>query len=162
MSDPLLLKRMYNTTKALGESAIVSDAIFEIEGYESMTLHISQFRRPVPTPPDEIEIYGPLGMISKQHVQSNHRQQEPITLIEPIANHISSDLLKLITDSHQSFNAKLHERKRGQIIRTYSLHGCTLCKLNQSEFSYDDRSQVLIIFGVLQFFYFGDVICSDR
>jgi hypothetical protein len=161
-ASPPLLRDMYNSSRAMGTNAIVSDAMFEIEGFESMALRVPQFPTPVLTTSGEIEVPTPLGGGMFLPQQLKVHQQGSITLTEPVANYVSVEFLKFIVDHNQSFNAKLHEREQGQIFRTYSLYDCTFWKLNPSEFSYTDRSQVLKFSGVFRFLYFGDVVCRDR
>lgn len=158
MSDPLLLKRMYDTTKALGESAIVSDATFEIEGYESIALLIPQFPMPVLTTAGEVEIAGPIGTTMYQPQELKIAQQGSITLKETKAGHITNALQRLLSAGKKGvFNAKIYEGTPDSFYRAYQIYDCFL-QLENPDRSWEDRTMPLKITGTLFFHYFGEVI----
>lgn len=158
MSDPILLKRMYDTNKAIGDSAIVSDAMFEIEGYESISLLIPQFPMPVLSTGGEVEVAGPLGTTLYLPQQLKVAQQGSITLKETKAGHITDALQRLLSAGKTGvFNAKIYEGTADSFYRAYPIYDAFL-QLENPDRSWEDRTQPLKITGTLFFHYFGEVI----
>jgi hypothetical protein len=76
------LKSFYDATRNMGDKAVVSDASFEIEGYESMHLLTPQFPTPTLSSGCEIEVPTPLGGAVWQPQQLKVHQQGSIALSE--------------------------------------------------------------------------------
>ncbi len=149
-STPQILRDMHNASRAIGSSAIASDATFEIEGFESMALLTPQFPMPVPTTQGVLEMPGPLGTVMAQPLGLKVNHESPITLRETTAGNTSDELLDILLTGRQ-FNAKLYD-KRSE--RTYWLFRCSF-RPDSYVFGKRDRSQPLQLCGYLFYNYDG-------
>lgn len=158
VTSPAYLKSFYDGTRAMGDKAVVSDAAFEIEGFEGIWLLSPQFPTPELSSGGEIEVPTPLGAASWQPQQVKVHQQGSITLMETTAGHIGNTMMSLLTGGSQGrFNAKVYEGTPDRFYRAYRLVDCFL-QLENPDRNWEDRSQVLKITGTLFFHYFGEVI----
>ncbi|WP_310610219.1 hypothetical protein [Limnohabitans sp.] len=157
-SSAAYLKQFYDATKAMGDSAITSDAMFEIEGFETIALLTPQFPMPVLTTFGEIELPGPLGTMMYQPQQTKIAHQGSVTLKETRAGHINDTMLRLLSSGRQGvFNAKIYEGTPENFYRAFRLYDCFF-QLENPDRNWEDRSQPLKITGTLFFHYFGEVI----
>lgn len=149
-----VLRDKFRAASALGDKAISSDAEMVIDGYEDMTILIKQFPMPVLSPGGEIEIPLPNGSTMWQPQQAKTALQGPITMMETTAGHISSMLIKLLTQGGK-FNAKIYEGGRASPTRVLPLLSCFI-QADTPDRDWENRSQPLLISGTLFYHYFGD------
>ena len=157
-SSAAYLKQFYDATKAMGDSAITSDAMFEIEGFETIALLTPQFPMPVLTTFGEIELPGPLGTMMYQPQQTKIAHQGPITLKETRAGHINDTMLRLLSSGRQGvFNAKIYEGTPKRFLLAKRIQDCFI-QVDNPDRDWENRSQVLTFSGTLFFHYFGEDI----
>ena len=158
VSSANYLKGFYDATRNMGDKAIVSDASFEIEGFESMYLLTPQFPTPTLSSGGEIEVPTPLGGAAWQPQQLKIHQQGSVTLMETTAGHVSDLMLRLLTGGSQGrFNAKIYEGTPDKFYRAYRITDCFM-QLENPDRNWEDRSQILKLTGTIFFHYFGEVI----
>lgn len=78
VSNSAYLKDHYSASRAIGAKVIASDFAVEIEGFEQNWLLCKQFPWPITSSQGEIEVPGPLGVISyqPQQIKIAHQGQE--------------------------------------------------------------------------------------
>lgn len=148
------LNTLYKTTKALGDKAISSDATFEIEGHEDITLLIKQFPWPTLSPAGEIEIPGPLGMAYWQPQQLKVNQQGQVSIFETVLGH-AQNLFENLIGKGGRFNAKVYEGTPDNYTRVCEIKDCFLV-LDNPDRDYENRGQPLMISGNLFFHFYGN------
>lgn len=150
------LKGIYNSTSALGDKVISSDAYFEIEGHEEMGLLIKQFPWPELSPGGEIEVPGPCGMGMWQPQQLKVHQQGQVSMMETQSGHIQSLMDQLVFDNGARFNAKVYEGTPDDYTRVCDIRNCFI-QLDNPDRDWENRSQIMMITGTLFFHYFGNL-----
>lgn len=147
------LKGLFNATAALGDKAVSSDAMFEIVGFENLSLLIKQFPWPELSPAGEIEVPMPLGSARWQPQQLKINQQGGITLMETVNGDIQA-FLEQIVDKGCRFDAKVYEGSAANPLRVCKISDCFL-QLDNPDRDWENRSQILLVSGTLFFHYFG-------
>jgi hypothetical protein len=148
------LKSLYNATVALGDKAVSSDATFEIEGYEHLSLLIKQFPWPELSPAGEIEVPMPMGAARWQPQQLKINQQGQITLMETQAGHIQAFLEDNISNGAR-FHAKVYEGTPDNYTRVCHIRDCFI-QLDNPDRDFENRAQIMLVSGTLFFHYFGN------
>lgn len=154
VSTGAYLKGMFNTTAALGDKAISSDAYFEIEGYEDISLLIKQFPFPELSSAGEIEVPMPLGAARWQPQQIKINQQGQVTFMETQKGHIAKFLEEINVKNGGRFNAKVYEGDNFNYTRMARIVDCFLVMDNPDR-DWENRSQILNLSGTLFFHYLG-------
>lgn len=149
------LKGLFNSTAALGDKVIVSDAYFEIEGYENIGLLIKQFPWPQLSPAGEIAIPMPCGGERWQPQQIKANQQGAVSLMETRAGHIKAFMEEIIANNGGRFNAKVYEGTPDDYARVCSIRDCFI-QLDNPDRDWEQRSSIMTVSGTLFFHYFGD------
>lgn len=149
------LRQTFETTKALGDKVVSSDAFFEIEGFEHIGLLCKQFPHPELSPGGEIEVPMPNGSAMWQPQQLKTHQQGQVTFMETQAGHIQLFMEQLNVLSGARFNAKVYEGTPDDYSRVIPIRHCFL-QLDNPDRDWENRSQILQITGTLFFHYFGD------
>lgn len=147
------LKGLFNSTQAMGDKVISSDAFFEIEGHEELGLLIKQFPWPELSSAGEIEVPMPMGAAKWQPQQVKINQQGGITLMETKAGHIQK-FLEDILQTGGRFNAKVYEGEPGNFTRSAPIRDCFL-QLDNPDRDWENRAQIMLVSGTLFFHYFG-------
>lgn len=154
------LKGFHNATRALGTKSINSDAYFEIEGHESLSLLIKQFPWPTVGPSGEIEIPGPMGSLGYIPAQNKTGQQGPITMTETQGGMVMA-FMENILASGAEFNATVYEGTPDSFARAYKLVDCFFVP-DQPDRDWENRTQITLINGTLFFHYFGDKLAGTN
>ena len=154
VSSQDVLKSFHNASRALGTKSINSDAYFEIEGHENLSLLIKQFPWPTIGPSGEIEIAGPLGSLGYRPAQLKTGQQGPVTFTETVSGHVMGFMESVIA-SGAEFNATVYEGTPGNFARAYKLVDCFFVP-DQPDRDWENRTQLTLINGTLFFHFFGD------
>lgn len=155
VSSAAYLKSLHNTTLALGDKAISSDAQMVIEGFEDIKLLIKQFPWPVLTSAGEIEVPMSMGSAHWQAQQLKPAQQGSITFMETVKGHISEFLAKVIKQNGGYFNATIYEGTEENYSRKCKITRCML-QLDPVDRDMENRSQILLVTGTMFYHYFGD------
>lgn len=148
------LKGLFNSTAAMGDPIISSDAYMEIEGFEANGMLIKQFPWPELSPMGEIEQPMPMGAMRRIPAQINTAQQGAITFIETQAGHVKAMFDELIAQGAR-FNAKVYEGTPDNYLRVHSIRDCFV-QLDNPDRDFENRQQILLISGTIFFNYFGD------
>lgn len=148
------LKQLFNSTAALGDKVVSSDAYFEIEGFEHLGLLIKQFPWPELSPGGEIEVPMPSGAARWQPQQLKINQQGQITLMETQAGHVQKAMEDIIFQNGARFNATVYEGTQDDHTRKAQIRDCFI-QLDNPDRDWENRSQIMQISGTLFFHYFG-------
>ena len=155
VSVPSSLKSVFNASLALGDKVVSSDALFEIEGHEEISLLIKQFPFPVLSSTGEIEVALPNGQLSYQPQQLKTAQQGSITLVETVKGHIAALMTALITNGKSAkFNAKIYEGYPDNITRILPIYNAFMV-LDNPDRDFENRGQLMMISGTIFFSYFN-------
>jgi hypothetical protein len=158
VSNATYLKGFYDDTKALGANIVKSDAMMEIEGFESTTFLIKAFPFPILTPQDPIEISMPLGMMAKQPSQIKIAQEGPITIKETVAFTANKLLIDLIVRSSlASFNAKIYEGTPEKYLRALRIRDAFIVG-DIPDRDWESRTEAFMIQGTLHYHFFGEYL----
>ncbi|HEX8590647.1 hypothetical protein [Pseudomonas sp.] len=153
VSSAKVLQTTFNTTRALGDKAVSSDAQFVIKGYEDQSLLIKQFPWPLITPAGEIEIPGLLGTMMLQPQQGKTWAQSPVSIFETV-NNTAGDMLVEILANGGTFDATVYQGTKDSYTRAAPLYGCFLV-LENPDRDWENRSQILTFSGDLFYHFFG-------
>lgn len=153
-STPAYLKSLFNSTVALGDKAVSSDAFFEIIGHEDIGLLIKQFPWPEISPQGEIEVPMPMGSMTYQPQQLKTAQQGQVTMMETQQGHIAT-FLEDINTAGSYFDATVYEGTPDNYTRKCDLKRCFFV-LDNPDRDFESRQQILLISGTLFFNYFGN------
>lgn len=148
------LNSLFRTTRALGDRAVNSDAYFEIEGFEDVSLLIQQFPWPKLSVGDAIEVPLPMGMNSGQPGQIQPYQQGPVTISETVRGD-GTNLMENLLATGGRFNAKVYEGTPTNFTRVKRIVDCFIV-LDVGDRAFENRGQLLTMNGTLHFHYFGD------
>ncbi len=157
VSAPEVLRGYYNAIKALGDKSVNSDAYFEIEGYESLSLLIKQFPWPIMGPAGEIELPTPMGGKMWQPQQLNNALQGQISFTETRSGMVQRFLSDVVAKSGGIFQAKVYEGTPDRFTRAVRLRDCFF-QPDSTDRDWENRSQVTLINGTLFFHYFGETL----
>lgn len=149
------LKGIFNSTAALGDKVVSSDAFCEIEGFEQIGLLIKQFPWPELSPGGEIEVPMPNGSARWQPQQLRTHQQGPVTFMETQAGHVQAFMEQVIFNSGARFNAKIYEGTPEDYSRVCKIRDCFI-QLDNPDRDWENRGQIMMIAGTLFFHYFGN------
>lgn len=149
------LKAVYAATSALGDKVVASDAMFEIEGFEDISLLIKQFPWPELSPAGEIEVPMPNGAARWQPQQLKINQQGQVTFLETQAGHVQRFMEQVIDNNGARFNAKVYEGTADDFTRVCSIRDCFI-QMDNPDRDWENRSQILQVSGTLFFHYFGN------
>lgn len=154
VKGPAYMKTLFNSTVAMGDKAIASDAYFEIEGYESLGLLIKQFPWPQMSIAGEIAVPMPNGgeMWQPQNIKTNG--QGPVTLMETESGHVQAFCENIIASGGR-FNAKVYEGTPDDYKRLQKIRSCFFV-LDQADRDWENRAQILQVSGTLFFHYFAN------
>jgi hypothetical protein len=156
VSNGQYLKTLYDTTKALGEKAISSDAMIEFEGYESMAFAVKGFPWPVLTSGGEIEVPMPLGMAQQIPQQAKINQQGQVQMQETTAGSVSNMLLSMVA-AGAKFNGKVYEGTTTLYRRYHVIKDCFL-QCEPGERDWENRGSIVVLSGTLFYHYFGEIV----
>lgn len=148
------LKTLFNSTRALGDKSVSSDAMFEIKGYEGISLLIKQFPWPTLSPAGEIEVPMPLGSAKWQAQQLKVNQQGQVTFMETKDGAIS-DFLDALMAQGGTFDATVYEGTPDAHSRKCDIFECFL-QLDNPDRDFENRAQITLVSGTLFFHYFGN------
>lgn len=154
VSSGAYLKGLYNSTVAMGDKVVSSDAYFEIEGHEELGLLIKQFPWPELSSAGEIEVPMPLGAARWQPQQLKVNQQGQVTFMETVAGHIQNFMEEILITGGR-FNAKVYEGTPDNYTRVCHIRDCFF-QLDNPDRDFENRSQILLISGSLFFHFFGN------
>jgi hypothetical protein len=147
------LKGLFNSTKALGDKAISSDATFEIKGFENISLLIKQFPSPTLSPQGEIEVPMPMGSARWQPQQLKINQQGQISLMETQGGHIAQFMENILAQGAR-FDATIYEGTPAQFSRKCEIVD-SFIQLDNPDRDWENRAQIMMVTGTLFFHYFG-------
>lgn len=153
VSTGAALKSLFNSTTALGDKAVSSDATFEIKGAEDISLLIKQFPWPELTVGGEIEVPMPLGSMMYQPQQAKTAQQGQISFMETVDGHIAQFLERIVA-SGGKFNATVYEGTPDNYKRKCDIFQCFFQGDNPDR-DWENRQQILLVSGSLFFHFFG-------
>lgn len=153
VSSSAYLNTLFKSTVALGDKAVSSDATFEIEGHEDITLLIKQFPWPELSVGGEIEVPLPMGSMMFQAQQLKTAQQGQVSIYETVSGHAQNLFENLIAKGGY-FDAKVYEGTPDNYTRVAEIKRCFMV-LDNPDRDWENRSQVLMISGTLFFHYFG-------
>lgn len=148
------LKKLFNSTTALGDKVVSSDAYFEIHGFEHLGLLCKQFPWPEQSSAGEIEVPMPSGSARWQAQQVKINQQGQITFMETQAGHIAKFMEEVITNNGGVFNATVYEGTPDDFSNKAEIVECFI-QLDNPDRDWENRSQIVQISGTLFFHYFG-------
>ncbi len=154
VSSAAYMKQMFNTTVAMGDKAISSDAYFEIEGFESLGILIKQFPWPTLSPGGEIEVPTPNGGTMWQPQTLKVAQQGAVTFMETQSGHIQAFMEEIIGAGGR-FHAKVYEGTPDDYKRVQKIRSCFVV-LDNPDRDWENRAQILLVSGTLFFHYFGN------
>ncbi|MDF0506608.1 hypothetical protein POK33_38300 [Burkholderia cenocepacia] len=154
VSTGAYLRQHYNLAKALGDKSVSSDAQFVIDGYEHLRLLTKQFPWPVTSSGGEIEVPGPLGVITYQPQQIKIAQQGQMTFQETRRGDMQT-FMESIVSGGARFNATVYEGTVDKYQRACNIVDCFL-QLENPDRDWENRSQITSISGTLFFHYFGE------
>ena len=158
VSNAAYLKGFYDDTQALGANIVKSDAMMEIEGFESTTFLIKAFPSPILSPGEPIEYYMPLGVKGTQASQIEIAQSAPITLKETIAFSANKLLIETIIRSPlASFNAKIYEGTTEKYLRALRIRDAYI-KADIPDRDWESRTEAFMIQGTLYYHFFGEYL----
>ncbi len=147
------LNQIFKNSVALGKRAVNSDAYFEIEGHEDVSMLIQQFPWPKISPGDAIEIPLPMGVNSAQPSQVQVYQQGAVTISETEAGH-AQNLMESLIANGGTFNAKIYEGTPTNYSRVCKIYGAFF-SLEPTDRGFENRAQLLTYSGTLHYHYFG-------
>jgi hypothetical protein len=154
VSSEAYLKGVFDSTTALGDKIVSSDAMFVIEGYENLSILCKQFPWPVLTPQGEIEVPGPSGTKTFQPQQINTAMQGPVSFFETKEGAVQK-MIREINANGGRFDARVYEG-------TVENHSSS-ARIKQAFFQMDspdrdfeNRAQLLMITGTLFYHYHGE------
>lgn len=153
VSSGAYLKTLFQNTAALGDKAISSDATFEIEGFEQISMLVKQFPWPELSPAGEIEVPMAMGASRWQPQQVKTNQQGQITLMETVKGHVAK-FLEEVQAKGGRFNATVYEGTPDKYTQKARLIDCFI-QLDNPDRDWENRSQILLVSGTLFFHYFG-------
>lgn len=153
VSNKKYLNTVFNTTAAMGDKVVSSDATFEIEGFEYLSLLVKQFPWPELSPAGEIEIPMPMGLMRWQPQQLKINQQGPVQIMETKKGHVAKFLEDILIQG-AIFNAKVYEGTPENYTRVEPLKSCFM-QLDNPDRDWENRSQILLISGTLFYHYLG-------
>jgi hypothetical protein len=153
VSTAKFLNTTFNTTRALGDKAVSSDAQFVIDGHEDVTLLIKQFPWPIITPAGSIEIPGLMGTNMLQPQQAKTWFESPIAIFETVNNTVG-DMLIDILKNRGVFSATVYQGTIDNHTRAAPLLGCFMV-MESPDRDWENRSQVLTFSGTLNYHFFG-------
>lgn len=154
VSNEAYLKSVFDSTVALGDKVVSSDAQFVIEGHENLSLLMKQFPWPILSSQGEIEVPGPAGSKTWQAQQIATAIQGPFSSFETAAGQIQ-DMLKAINDNGGYFNARVYEGTPENPKRSARLKKCFLV-LDQVDRDFENRAQLMMISGTIHYHYHGE------
>lgn len=147
------LKTLYKQATALGDKSVVSDAWFEVKGYEGLSMLIKQFPMPELSSAGEIEVPGPLGMANWQPQQIKVNQQGQMTFMETRKGAIR-DFLEQLVAQGGTFDAVVYEGTPDEFSQKWELTNCFL-QIDPTDRDWENRATVTMISGTLFYHYFG-------
>lgn len=153
ISNNTVLKGFHNASRALGSKSINSDAWFEIEGHENLSLLIKQFPWPTIGPQGEIEVVAPNGSLMYEPQQLKTAQQGPITFTETVSGMVMGFMEKIV-EGGAKFNGIVYEGTPDSFARAYKLEECFFVP-DQPDRDWENRSQLTLINGTLFFHFYG-------
>jgi hypothetical protein len=153
VSSGALLKSIHNATAAMGDKVVSSDATFEIEGFEDISLLIKQFPWPQLTSGGEIEVPTPLGAAMWQSQQIKVHQQGQVTFMETRLGHIAEFFERVLLTGGK-FNAKVYEGIPTDFSRVCPIRNAFVV-LDNPDRDWENRSQIMTISGTIFFHYYG-------
>lgn len=154
VSNKAFLKGTFDQTVALGDKIVSSDAYFQIEGYEGLTLLIKQFPWPVLSSQGEIEVAGPMGTKTFQPQQVNTALQGPVAFYETKKGDIQN-MLEAILENGGRFNARVIDGPLDNPNRSARIKQCFF-QLDNPDRDFENRAQLLMITGTLFYHYHGE------
>lgn len=154
VSNEQYLKSVFDSTTALGDKIVSSDAQFVIEGYENLSLLIKQFPWPILSSQGEIEVPGPMGTKSWQAQQVSTALQGPISMFETTAGQIQ-DMLRAINESGGYLSARVYEGTPENFSRSARIKKCFFV-LDQVDRDFENRAQLMMLSGTIHFHYHGE------
>lgn len=147
------LKGIFNATAALGDKVISSDATFEIEGHEDLSLLIKQFPWPELSSGGEIEVPMPNGQTRWQPQQVKTAQQGQISFMETVQGHVAKFLEDVIANGGR-FNATVYEGLPARHTKKLKIYDCFV-QLDNPDRDFENRAQIMQVSGTLFFHFFG-------
>lgn len=155
VNSPDFLKTMYSATRALGDKSVNSDAFFEPEGFEEMSFLIRQFPWPAIGVGGAIEMPGPLGIGMWQPEQVKVHKSGQLVMDETANGMVLAFMTKLVA-AGGVFNATVYEGHPNAFYRALKLRDCIFVP-DDTERSWDNRTQVTNFSGNLSYHFFGEV-----
>lgn len=154
VSQPDYLNSLFQTSIAMGEKAINSDAYFEIVGHEEKSLMIKQFPWPVMSVGEAIEVAMPMGINSARPSQYKAYQQGAVTFYETKAG-TANELFRDLISKGGVFEAYVYEGTPENYTRRCRIRQCFVVMDNPDR-DWENRTQILMVSGTLHFHYFGE------
>lgn len=148
------LKRLHDSSVALGDIAVNGNATFVIEGFEHLKLLIKQFPWPELSVGGEIEVPLPNGSMRGQPQQLKTFLQGPVTLMETEKGHMEAALNQIIGNQQARFNAKVYEGTPEDFSRMAPIYDCFFV-LDTPDRDFENRGQLMQYTGTVFFHYFG-------
>lgn len=154
VSNSAYLKQHFDAAKAIGAKAIAADFAVEFKGYESMWLLCKQFPWPVTSVQGEVEVPGPLGVVTYQPQQIKVAHQGQVALLETVAGSIDKMLIDIISKGG-IFDGTVYEGTPQKYLRKKSFVDAFL-NIDDPDRDWENRSQVLQFSGTIFYHYFGE------
>lgn len=154
VSKEAYLKSVFDSTTAMGDKIVSSDAQIVFEGYENLSLLFKQFPWPVLSSQGEIEVPGPMGTMTGQAQQVKTFLQGPISMYETAAGSIQ-EMLRAIHDNGGYLNARVYEGTPENYKRSARLKKCWFV-LDQVDRDFENRAQLMAISGTIFYHYHGE------
>lgn len=156
VSNAAYLKQIYDTANAIGQKAIVSDAMIEFTGFESMALIVQGFPWPILSSGGAIPVPMPLGVEQNVPQQVEVSQQGAVTIQETVAGSGANMLLQMIANGGR-FNGKVYNGTTDQ-YRFYLPIVDAFLVCEPAERNWENRGSILTLSGTLHYHYFGEVV----
>jgi hypothetical protein len=153
------LQQSYAQFKANGDKSVSSDAMFVIDGFEQLRLLCKQFPQPTLSPAGEIEIATPMGGTAVQPQQLKIAQQGQVQFYETQRGDMDAFLDSVLLTGAK-FNARVYEGTLERYKRGWVIQDCFLVFDNPDR-DWENRSQVTMVSGTLNFHYFGEKIAGN-
>jgi hypothetical protein len=159
ISTGAYLAASYGQVKAMGDKSVSSDAMFVIEGFESLRLLCKQFPWPTLSSGGEIEIALPNGGTAGQPQQLKTFQQGQVTFYETVRGDVEK-FMEEITLLGSRFDAKVYEGTLEKHHRGCAIKDCWL-QMDNPDRDWENRSQATTVSGTLFFHYHGERLPSN-
>lgn len=143
----------FNLLQALGSKLQVNNAVMAPVGFEGMNLLIKQFPHPIISGGQEIESYGPGGLMYYEQAPIKTAFQGPISFYETEALTVQQFMIDLIGQGGY-FDARIYEGTLQNNIRAYRITRAFI-SLDAPDRDMEARGQLLVMSGTITYNYFG-------